>query len=63
MSVVGNQATVLHTGKTGKVRDFYDEVEKIDSVPIVVSAVDYDCPKTLKNYLLILKNALHIPFM
>ena len=63
MAVVGNQATVLHTGKTGKVRDFSDEVEKIDSVPIVVSAVDYDCHKTLKNYLQILKNALHIPFM
>ena len=60
MAVVGNQATVFHTGRTAEVRDFYDEVEKIESVPIVDAALAYDCPKYLKTYLLIVKNELHI---
>ena len=39
MSVVGSQATVFHTGRTADVRAFYDEVDKLESVPIVDSAL------------------------
>ena len=42
---------------------FSDEVENIQSVPIVDAALEYDRPKTLKTYLIIAKNALHIPSM
>ena len=30
---------------------------------IIDAALFYDCPKTLKTYLIIVKNALHIPSM
>ena len=38
-------------------------MENLESVPIVNVALEYDCPKSLKTYLLIVKNALHIPSM
>ena len=61
MAVVGNQAIVLHTGRTSEVRAFSNEVEKLKLVPIIDAALAYDCPKFLKTYLLIVKNALHKP--
>ena len=61
MAVVGSQAAVFHTGRTTEGRAFSDEMDNIESMPIVDAALAYDCPKTLKTYLLILKNALHIP--
>ena len=57
---MGIQATVFHTGRTAKMRAFSDEVEELDSVPMVDAALAYDCPKTLNTYLLIVKNDLHI---
>ena len=63
MAVVGSQATVFHTGRTVDVRSFSYEVDKLESVPIVDATLAYDCPKILNTYLLIVKNALHIPSM
>ena len=63
MSVVGSQSTVFHTGSTTEVRALYDEVEKLESAPIVDYDLAYNCPKTLKTYLIIVKNYLHIPSM
>ena len=63
MAIVGNQATVFHTGRIAEVRAFSDKVEKLESVPIFDAALAYDWPKYLKTYLLIVKNALHIPSM
>ena len=63
MSVVGRQETVFHTGKTADVRAFSDEVDKLESVPIVDASLAYKCPKTFKTYLLIVKNDVHIPLM
>ena len=63
MAIVGNQATVFHTGRTAELRDFSDEVEKLESVPIVDAALAYDCLNSLKTYILTVKNALHIPSM
>ena len=45
---------------TAEVRSFSDEVEKLESVPIVDDALSYDCPKVLNTYQLFLKNDLHI---
>ena len=63
MDVVGLQATVFHTGRIDDVRDLSDEVDKLESVPIVDAALAYDLPKTLNTYLLIVKNALHRRYM
>ena len=60
MAVVGIQATLFHTGSTSEVRAFSDEVENLESVPIVGSALAYEFPKTLNTYLLIAENSLHI---
>ena len=60
VDIIGIQATVFHTGRTAKMRSFSDEVEELDSVPMVDAALAYDCPKTLNTYLLIVKNDLHI---
>ena len=46
---VRSQSTVFHTGRTSKVRAFSDEVENIESVPIVDYDLAYDCPKTLNT--------------
>ena len=63
MAVLVSQATVFHTGRTADVRAFSDKVDKLESVPIVDSALAYDCLKIIKTYLLIVKNALHITSM
>ena len=42
MAVVGNQATVFHTGRIAEVRAFSDKVEKLESVPIFDAALAYD---------------------
>ena len=62
-AVVRTQSIVFQTGRTSKVRAFYDEVENIESAPIVDDALNYDCPKTLNTYLLTVNNVLHIPSM
>ena len=49
MAVVGNQATVFHTGRTSELRSLSDEVEKLESVLVVDAALAYYCPKSLKT--------------
>ena len=41
-------------------RALSDEVEDLDSVPIVDAALAYDCPNTLITDLSSVKNAVHI---
>ena len=61
MAVVRSQATAFHTSRTAEARAFYyDELQNLESLPILDDALAYDFPKTLKTYLLIVKNALHI---
>ena len=60
MAVVGIQATVFYTGNNVEVRYLYDEVDKLDSMPIIDADLAYDWPKSLNAYLLIFNNALHI---
>ena len=64
MVVVGQHATVFgHSGKSADVRPFSNDCSKLESVPIVDAAMAYDCPFTMKTYILAVKNALHVPTM
>ena len=63
MAVIGIQATLFHTFRTAEVIAFSDEVENLESMPIVDASLAYELHKTLKTYHLILKNSLHIPYM
>ena len=42
MAVVGIQATVFYTGNNVEVRYLYDEVDKLDSMPIIDADLAYD---------------------
>ena len=64
MVVMGKQATVISTSNTfAEVRPFSDDCNRLTEVPIVDAAVAYDCPKSMRTYLLIVRNALHVPSM
>ena len=64
MVVVGANATVIQeTGLYADVNAFADEVNQMKRVPIKDMAVAYDCPYQRKTYLMVFKNALHVPSM
>ena len=64
MVVVGSHASVFgHSGKSADVRPFSSDCSKLKSVPIVDAAMAYDCPYSMKTYILAVKNALHVPSM
>ena len=64
MVVVGANATVIQeTGTYADVNSFAEEVDQMKRVPIKDMVVAYDCPYQRKTFLLIFKNALHVPSM
>ena len=64
MVVVGKHYMIFDdTGKTCTVNSFSKSAGKIDNVSIVDAVIAYDCPYQSKTYLLLLRNALHIPEM
>ena len=64
MVVVGSHATVFgHLGKSADVRPLSNDCSKLESVPIVDAAVAYDCPYTMKTFILTVRNALYVPSM
>ncbi len=64
MVVVGGHASVFgNSGKSADVRPFSNDCSKLESVPIVDAAMAYDCPYSMKTYILAVKNALHVPSM
>ena len=64
MIVVGAQATIIQqSGRSAEVRAFSDECSKLEKIPIVDAVIAYDCPYAMKTYLLIVRNALHVPSM
>ena len=64
MCVVGHEAVIINkSGRHAEVNAFTKEVEKLHQVPIVDAAIAYDCPYSLKTYVLIIRNALHVPSM
>ena len=63
MPVVGRHALVLsRSGQSVDVNPFTPDYLSMN-VPIVDAAVKYDCPYDGKSYILILRNALHVPSM
>ena len=64
MIVVGSQATVFgNSGRTADVKPFSNDYSKLQSVPIVDAALAYNCPYTMKTYILTVRNALHVESM
>ena len=63
MPVVGRHAYILaESGKTVSVHPFTPDYEPMQ-VPLVDAAVWYDSPYDGKQYILVLRNALHVPSM
>lgn len=63
MVVIGVRATIIeYTGLHADVSGFTQELT-CNKIPIVDAAVAYDCPYSLKTYLLVMKNALYVPSM
>ena len=62
MVVVGSHATVFgQSGRRCDVHPFSSDCSKLESVPIVDAAMAYDCPYSMKTYMLTVRNALHVP--
>ena len=64
MVVLGKDSFIFEsTGRTCNVRPFASELGIAENVPIVDGAIAYDCPYTSQSYILLVRNALHIPSM
>ena len=64
MIVVGKYALVINdTGKTAQVSPFTPDYNAMSGVRIVDAAIQYDCPYSHQPYVLIVRNALHVPSM
>ena len=64
MCVVGRYATIVNTsGRHAEVNAFSPEIKSLHKVPIVDAAIAYDCPYSMKTFILIIRNALHVPSM
>ena len=63
-AVVGRTARILErTGRKASVTGFTDSLGKALSVEIVHACVMYDCSQSGKSYLIVIRNALHVPEM
>ena len=64
MIVLGKHCYIIsYSGRQADVKAFSPEAGQVQSVPIVDAAIAYDCPFSMKTYILIARNALHIPSM
>ena len=64
MAIVGsNDTKIQDTGGYADVNAFANYVGQMKRVPIKDMAIAYDCPYQKKTFLLIIKNALHVPAM
>ena len=64
MIVVGyNSYIISYSGRTADVSPFSPDYDALQKVPIVDVALAYDCPYSGKLYILLVRNALHIPAM
>ena len=62
MVVAGSQCVVFDdTKKTCTVNSFSESAGRLDNIRIVDIVMAYDCPFKSKTYLLLMRNALHIP--
>jgi hypothetical protein len=64
MVVVGSNCLIVeYSGRTAVVSPFTPEYDALTEVPIVDAAVLYECPYSGKEYILLVRNALHVPAM
>ena len=64
MVVVGKHCWIISRSKQSvDVSAFADDVEGLKDVPIVDALLSYDCKRTMKTYLLVVRNALYIESM
>ena len=64
MVVLGKDAFIFEsTGRTCNVEPFSPDLGIAQNIPIVDAAIAYDCEQTNETYILIIRNALHIPSM
>ena len=62
MVILGLNSFVFEsTGRTCNVQPFSTDLGIAKDVPIVDGALAYDCPYTHKVYVLVVRNALHVP--
>ena len=63
MPVVGrNSFLISDTGRIADVSAFSPDIASM-KIPIVDAAIRYDCPYDGKTYILVIRNALHVPSM
>ena len=64
MVVVGKNAAIIgDSGETADVSPFAPDFDLMQKVRIVDAAIMYFCPYSSKSYLLVMRNALHVPSM
>ena len=62
MAAVGRHTTVTNRSeKSADVRPFSKNCSQMTAVLTVDVAVAYDCPYTLKTYIMVVDNALNVP--
>ena len=62
MPVVRSHVEIFDdTGKTCTVNSFSESAGKIENIKIVDAVMAYDCPYRAKTFLLLMRNALHVP--
>ena len=64
MVVVGRHCLVIEwSGRTAIVSPFTPDYDAMMEVPIMDAAILYECPFSGKDYILLVRNALHVPTM
>ena len=65
MVVLGQNCFVFDgiKGKTCEVEPFDPSIGTVKRIPVVDAAIAYDCPYSLKTYVLLIRNALHVKTM
>jgi hypothetical protein len=63
MPVVGRNAYIISSsGRFAEVNAFTPDYDAM-TIQIVDAAIQYDCPYTGDSYILVIRNALHVPSM
>ena len=58
-----NSIVIAESGRYAEVNPFTPDLDSLKRVPIVDAAIAYDCPYSLKTYILVARNVLHVPTM
>ena len=64
MLVFGRHSMVIaESGRYADVNPFSPDLDTLKRVPIVDASIAYDCPYSMKTYMLVARNVLHVPSM